>query len=94
MKKKINRSKLDKRNVLLDHEDEENLLQYHFHKYNKNKHSFDRNVYLAYKKSKPLNPKTGKLYDDLKDKYGITVVTNHSKCADPPDPIVKCEISI
>ena len=36
LKKKLNKAKPDKRNILLAHKDEDNSLQYHFHKYNKN----------------------------------------------------------
>ena len=42
-KKTIVKAKLDKRNLLRAHEDEENSLIYHFHKYNENKNSSDRN---------------------------------------------------
>ena len=34
LKKKLNKEKLDKRNLLRAHEDEDNSLQYQFHKYN------------------------------------------------------------
>ena len=38
LKNKINKAKLNKRNLLRAHGDEENSLLYHFRKYNKNKH--------------------------------------------------------
>ena len=91
MKKKINKAKLDKMTLLRAHEDNENSLLYHFSKYNENKHSADKNGYLSYNKLKCLNTKIQKLYDKLKDAYGITVGTDHPQCAEPPDPIVKCE---
>ena len=65
------------------------MLQYHFHKYNKNKHSSIINGYFAYNKLKFMNTKIRKLYDNLKDIYGITVGNNHLQCAKPPNPIVK-----
>ena len=43
LKKKLNNEKLDKRYLLWAHENEDNSLQYQFHKYNKNKHYADRN---------------------------------------------------
>ena len=63
LKKKRNKEKLDKRNLLRAHEDDENSLLYHFRKYNKNKNSADRNRYLAYKKLKHLNTKIRKRSD-------------------------------
>ena len=33
LKKKLNKAKLDKKNLPHAHEDEDNSLQYHFHKY-------------------------------------------------------------
>ena len=66
-------------------------MQYHFHKYNKYKHSSSRNVYPAYNKLKHLNTKTRRLYDKLKDTYGITVGTDYMWCAETPGPIVKCD---
>ena len=38
LKKKLNKTKLDKRNLLRAQEDEENPLLYQFRKYNENKH--------------------------------------------------------
>ena len=81
MKKKLNRAKIDKRNLLWAHEDEDNSVQYQFHQYNENKHSADRNRYLSYKKLKCLNTKIRKISDKLKDTYGITVGTDHLQCA-------------
>ena len=43
MKIKLNKAQLDKRNLLRAHEDEENSLQDHLHKYNENKRSANRN---------------------------------------------------
>ena len=34
MKKKLNKEKLDKRKLLRTHKNEDNMLQYQFHKYN------------------------------------------------------------
>ena len=61
-----------------------------FAKYNKNKHSDNKTVYLAYQKLSHLNTKIRKLYDKLKDVYGITVGTDHPQCAEPSDLIIKC----
>ena len=52
--------------------------------------NLQKNGYLAYNKLKILNVKIPKLSDKLKDMYGITVVTNNSQCAEPPNTIVKC----
>ena len=57
LKKKLNKEKLDKRNLLWAHEYENNSLQYHIQKYNENKNSSDRNGYLALKKLKRLYTK-------------------------------------
>ena len=73
---KFNKAKLDKRNLLLDRKDEDNVLQYHFHKYNKNKHHSNINGYLAYNKLKILNTKIRKLSDNLNNTYDITVGTD------------------
>ena len=89
LKKKLNREKLEKRNLLQAHEDEDNQLQYHFHKYNENKHSPNRNGYLAQKKLSRLKTRIRKLSDKFKDTYGITVVTDHLQCAETSDPIIK-----
>ena len=40
---------------------------------------------------KCLNTKIRNLFDKLKDKYGITVGTNHMQCVEPPNTIVKFE---
>ena len=61
LKKKRNKEKLDKRNLLRAHEDDENSLLYHFRKYNKNKNSANKKGYLAYNKLKILNTKIRKL---------------------------------
>ena len=63
LKKKLNKAKLDKRNLLRAHEDEDNSLLYHFRKYNKNKHYAKKKEYLAYQKLSCLNTKIRKLYD-------------------------------
>ena len=89
LKKKLNKVKLNKRNLLRAHEDEDNSLQYHFHKYNENKHSARKKGYPAYQKLSRLNTKIWKLSDKLKDKYGINVGTDHPQCAEPSDPIIK-----
>ena len=89
MKKKLKKEKLDKSNPLRAHEDEDNSLLYHFHKYKK-KQSSNKKGYLAYQKWSRLNTKTRKISNKLKDTYGITVGTDLPKCAEPPDPIVKC----
>ena len=47
MKKNLNKEKLDKRNLLQTNEDEENLLLYHFRKYNGKKQPSNKNGYLA-----------------------------------------------
>ena len=47
LRKKLNKEKLDKSNLLQAHKYKENQLQYHFHKYNENKYSSDINGYLA-----------------------------------------------
>ena len=91
LKKKLNKTKHEKINLLLAHEDKDNSFQYHFDKYNENKHSYKRNGYLAYNKFKRLNTKTRNIFDHLKNTYDITVGTNHPQCAEPSDPIVKCE---
>ena len=88
LKKKLNKSKLDKRNLLRVYKYEDNSLQYHFHKYNKHKHSDGRNGYLDYKNLKRFNTKIRKLSDKLKVTYVIPVGTDHPKCAEPPNPIV------
>ena len=90
MKKKLNKKKPDKRNLLRVHEDEYNSLQYNFHKYNEYKYYSDRNGYLAYKKLKRFNTKIQQLSDKLKDTHSITVGTDHPQCAEPSDPILKC----
>ena len=77
LKKKLNKEKLDKRNLLRAHEDEDNSLQYQFHKYNQKKHSSDRNGYLAYNKLKCLNTKIRKLCDQLKYMCDINVGADH-----------------
>ena len=53
------------------------------------KYSSNKRGYLAYQKLSRLNTKTRKLYDKLKDTYGITVGTDLPQCAEPPNPIVK-----
>ena len=90
LKKRPNKAKIDKMNLLLADEDEDNSLLYQFCKYNENKHSSNKKGYLSYQKLSRLNTKIRKLSNNLKDTYGITVGTNHLKCAEPPDPIVKC----
>ena len=77
LKKKLNKAKLDNRNLLRAHEDEDNLLQYHFHKYNINNHYDNRNGYVAYKKLKLFYTKIRSISDKSKDAYGITVGTNN-----------------
>ena len=77
MKKKLNRAKLIKRNLLRAHADEENSFLYHFIKYKKNKHSANKKGNLAYQKLSCLNTKTRKFSDKLKDTCDITVGTNH-----------------
>ena len=89
MKKKINREKLNERNLLRAHEDEGNSLRCHFQKYNENKYYYERNGYPAYKKLKLLNTKTRKLSDNLKDMYGITVGTDHLQSSESPNPVIK-----
>ena len=76
LKKKLNKEKLYKMNLLRAHEDEDNLLLYHFHEYNKNKHSANKKGFLAYQKLSRLNTKIRKLSDKLKDTYGITIGTD------------------
>ena len=73
------------------HEDEDNSLQYHFHRYKENKHFMDINGYLAYNKLKILNTKIMKLSGKLKDTYGITVGTDHLQCSEISDTIIKYE---
>ena len=90
LKKKLNKEKLYKRNPLRSHKDEDSSLQYQFHKYNKNKHSSDRNRYLDYKKLKHLNTKIRKLSDKFKDTYGINFGTDHPQYTEPSDPTIKC----
>ena len=90
LKNKLNKAKLNKRNLLRAHEDEDNSLLYHFRKYNKNKHYANKKGYLAYQKWSCLNTKTRKLSDKLKDTYGITVGTDHPHFAEPSYPIIKC----
>ena len=53
------------------------------------KKSANRNGYHAYKNLKRLNNKISNLSDNLEDTYCIIVGTNHPKCAEPPNPIVK-----
>ena len=89
LRKKTNKAKLEKMNLLRAHEDEDNSLLYHFHKYNENKHSARKKGYPAYQKLSRLNTKIWKLSDKLKDKYGINVGTDHPQCAEPSDPIIK-----
>ena len=89
LKKKPNKEKLDKRNLLRAHEDEDNSLLYHFRKYNKNKHSTNKKGYLAYQKLSLLRTKIRKIYDKFKYMYGITVVTYHPKCDENFDTIIK-----
>ena len=89
LKNKLNKSKLNKRNLLWAHEDEDNLLLYHFSKYNENKHSANKKGYLAYQKLSRLNTKIRKLSDKLKDKYGITVENDCLQCAEPSNYIIK-----
>ena len=81
LEKNLNREKLDKRNLLLAHKDEDNSLKYQFHKYNKNNHSANINGCLGYKRLKLFNTKIRKISDILKDTYGITVVSDHTQCA-------------
>ena len=71
------------------HEDEDNLLLYHFSKYNENKHSANKKGYLAYQKLSRLRTKIRKIYDKFKYTYGITVGTYHPKCDETFDPIIK-----
>ena len=55
----------------------------------KNK-STNKNIYLAYQKLSCFNTKKRKIFDKLKDTYGITVGTDHPQCAESPDPIIEC----
>ena len=90
LKKKLKRVKLNKRNLLQAYEYEDNSMQCHFHEYNGDKHSSDRNGYLAYNILKSLNTKIRNIYNKLKGTYGITAGTDHPQCSEPPDPIIKC----
>ena len=84
LKNKINKAKLEKKNLLRAHEDEENSLLYQFCKHKKNKNSANKNGYLAYNKLKRLNTKIRKISGKLKHNHSITVGTDHPQCAEPP----------
>ena len=88
LKNKINKQKLDKRNLLRAHEDEDDFLLYHLFKYNGKKHSVNKKGYLAFQKLSCLNTKIRKLSHRLKGMYGITVGTDHPQYAESPDPII------
>ena len=66
-------------------------MQHQFHKDNEKKYSSNRNGYISHQKLKSLNNKIRNLSDHLKDINGITVITDHPQCAEPPDTMVKFE---
>ena len=53
--------------------------------------STNKKGYLAYQKLSLLNTKIRNISNKLKDTYGITFGNYISQCAEPSDPIVKCE---
>ena len=77
LKNKINKQKLDKRNLLRAHEDEDDFLLYHLFKYNGKKHYVNKKGYLAYQKLSRLKTKNQKISDKFNDTYGSAVVANH-----------------
>ena len=64
------------------------MLRYHFHKYLKT--CCGQKWIPCLPKIETFNTKTRNISDHLKYTYSIVDGTNHSQCAEPPDPIIKC----